>query len=192
MVEEILELPAAAKGVVIECGCFLGGSTAKLSHAAVAAGRELIVCDSFEGLPEVQDSDHTDLKADFETGEYLGRLDEVMSNVARYGSSDCVRYVKGWFDQSLAELHGTPIVCGFWDVDLQESFKTCIGSLWEDIVPGAKVFLHDVDRPPVVEVFTDSSWWREKIGTDPPPFAGAYTGLSRLSPLLGFVTKPGA
>jgi hypothetical protein len=190
IVEEIIELPKGSKGVIVECGCFLGGSTAKLSHAAAAAGRELVVCDSFEGLPDVHRSDHTDLKTDFKKGEYLGRLDQVRGNVERYGRSDCVRYVKGWFDESLVALRGTPVICCFWDADLQDSFRACIQNLWQDIVPGAKVFLHDVDRPPVVAVFTDPTWWHDKVGTDPPPLAGAYNGLNRLSPLLGFVTKP--
>ena len=39
------------EGVVVECGCFLGGSTANLSLVCEVVGRELIVYDSFEGLP---------------------------------------------------------------------------------------------------------------------------------------------
>ena len=50
---EILKSPPlpVTEGVVVECGCYLGGSTANLSLICQAVGRELIVYDSFEGLP---------------------------------------------------------------------------------------------------------------------------------------------
>src|SRR4051794_9518940 len=37
-------------GVVVEAGCYKGGSTAKLSVAAKLAGRKLVVFDSFQGI----------------------------------------------------------------------------------------------------------------------------------------------
>jgi O-methyltransferase len=189
IVDEIIELPSDVPGVVVECGTYLGGSTAKLSYAVAIAGRELIVCDSFEGLPEVRSSNHTDTKADFKKGEYLGRLEEVKSNVARFGKIQCVRFVPGWYEESLNQLTDIPIVCGFWDVDLKESFTTCIKALWANLRPGSKVFLHDIDRAPVVDVFTNPTWWRKELGIDPPQIVGAYSGLSRLSPLIGYVIK---
>src|SRR5262245_59072634 len=39
-----------AEGDIVECGCFAGASSAKLSIVAQAMGKKLIVCDSFEGL----------------------------------------------------------------------------------------------------------------------------------------------
>ena len=189
IIEEIIELPPDVEGVVVECGAYLGGSTAKLSHAAAIAGRELIVCDSFEGLPEVGSTNHTDIKPDFQKGEYAGRLDQVKKNVARFGKIDRVTFVQGWYEDSLGQLADTPIACAFWDVDLQESFTTCIKALWKNLRPNTKVFLHDIDRPPVVEVFTDSTWWRREMGIDPPRFLGAHKGLSKRSPLIGYVIK---
>ena len=72
---------------------------------------------------------------------------------------------------------------------MQDSFKTCIKALWVGVNPGSKVFIHDVDRKPIVEVFTNSDWWRNEIGVDPPQFIGAYHGLGRLSSLIGYVIK---
>lgn len=175
--------------MVVECGSFLGGSTAKLSHAAALSGRQLIVCDSFEGLPGVASTDHDVQKPDFQAGEYRGRLDLVTRNVRKFGRLECVRFVPGWYEASLAQLAGTPIATAFWDVDLQASFLTCIQALWREVQPGSKVFLHDVDRAPVVAVFTDAAWWRTVLGSEPPQFVGANTGLDRASPLLGYVVK---
>ena len=81
IVEEIVQLPAAVPGVVVECGCYKGGSTAKLSLAARLAGRQLIVCDSFQGLPEPGMSDRVEEKEAFQHGDFASRLDEVERNV---------------------------------------------------------------------------------------------------------------
>jgi len=189
IIEEIIELPPSKPGVVVESGAFMGGSTAKLNCAAAMTGRKLIVCDSFEGLPEVGVADHIALKRDFCRGEYVGRLEHVRANVARYGRPQLVDYVVGWFDKSLSELNGIPIACAFWDVDLQDSFRACIRLLWKNVQPGSKVFIHDIDHQPVVDAFADPLWWKEQMGTEPPRLVGALTGLGRTSSLIGYACK---
>ena len=126
VVEEIIELSPDEAGVIVECGAYLGGSTAKLSHAAGMTGRALIVCDSFEGLPYVASTNQAAGKPDFREGDYSGRLTQVKSNVARHGRIGSVKFVDGWYEESLSRLRGIPIVCAFWDVDLRESFTSCI------------------------------------------------------------------
>lgn len=190
IMEEIIELDPDVPGVIIECGIFNGGSTAKLSHAAVVSGRKILACDSFEGLPNVEQGNHTDLKPDFKKGEYQGRLPEVKENVRRFGRSEHVEFVPGWFDKSLQQLDKIPISCAFFDVDLQESFRDCLRVLWKNVNSGGKVFIHDIDRPAVVDVFTDTDWWGTHLGEEPPQLVGAYTGIGRLQPLLGFAIKP--
>ena len=51
-VRAILRAPRSSDGVIIEAGCFKGISSAKLSIAAALAAKELVICDSFEGLPD--------------------------------------------------------------------------------------------------------------------------------------------
>jgi len=51
MVDYILR--EAPPGVLVECGCYQGGSSAKLCLVAAMTARKLYVCDSFQGLPEV-------------------------------------------------------------------------------------------------------------------------------------------
>src|ERR1700685_4446869 len=53
IVSEIVRVPADTRGVVLEAGCFKGGSTAKLSLATKLINRKLLVYDSFEVLPDV-------------------------------------------------------------------------------------------------------------------------------------------
>ena len=43
-----------AEGEIIECGCYAGGSSAKLSLLAKILDRRLTIFDSFEGLPIVE------------------------------------------------------------------------------------------------------------------------------------------
>lgn len=152
-------------------------------------GRKLLVCDSFEGLPIVGTANHISDKPNFKSGEYAGRLPDVAANIERFGKIDCVEFIKGWYEESLGQLAGIPIACAFWDVDLRESFLSCIEALWPQIASGAKVFLHDVDRQPVVTVFEDADWWEMQFDCDPPKFVGARVGLGRLSPLMGYVIK---
>jgi predicted O-methyltransferase YrrM len=189
IVEEILTVPESRPGVVIECGTWIGGSTAKLSHAAALAGRKLVVCDSFEGLPEVQAEDSLPDKDPFESGGFAARLEQVRDNVRRYGDLRVVEFVPGWFDKTLGTLPDRRVVCVFLDVDLQDSIKTCVSSLWARLEPGSKVFVHDVDRSPVFEPFQDRDWWAQHVASDLPEFVGALTGCGRQKRLLGYAVK---
>ena len=51
MAAKLLEIPPDREGAVVECGCFQGGSATNLSLACRLVGRDLILYDSFEGLP---------------------------------------------------------------------------------------------------------------------------------------------
>ncbi len=61
----LAELPVSGKGTgdVVECGCYAGGSTAKLSIVAKALGKRVLVFDSFEGLPSVDTHNIRDVHA---------------------------------------------------------------------------------------------------------------------------------
>ena len=52
-------------------------------------GRKLLVYDSFEGLPDVDEAE----KNLFGKGEYTGALDEVKKNVGKYGALELCEFV---------------------------------------------------------------------------------------------------
>jgi hypothetical protein len=189
VIEEIIELDPSVPGQVIECGAYLGGSAAKISHAVSIGKRKLIVCDSFQGLPPVDSNDIVDKKSEFRQGEYRGTLENVRENIRRFGKLEQVEFLPGWYQQSFAELQEISVACAFWDVDLQASFRACLLGLWNQINHGTKVFVHDVDRKSVVEVFTDETWWRKNLNTSSPELIGAFKGLGFGKPLLGYVVK---
>jgi O-methyltransferase len=51
-IRAVISVPPEVIGCVVEAGCFKGGSTAKFSFAAAVKGRELVVFDSFKGIPD--------------------------------------------------------------------------------------------------------------------------------------------
>src|SRR5690606_24245892 len=100
----ILAMPPSTGGVVVEAGCFKGGSTAKLSLAAQTVGRRLVVFDSFAGLPDHGEAHGATIfgdVTDFYPGRYAGRLDEVRANVEAFGSLETCEFVEGWFDDTM-------------------------------------------------------------------------------------------
>jgi O-methyltransferase len=155
--------------VVLEAGCFKGGSTAKLSLATKLIGRKLLVYDSFEGLPDVMDVE----KDRFSQGEYSGALEEVKKNVGSYGSLEVCEFIRGWFDQTMPNLT-EPVVVAFVDVDLRDSLETCLTYIYPRLVPGGAIFSHDGHLPICVDLMKDANFWN-RFKEPAPEFEGLGT-----------------
>ena len=169
IVSEILRVPSSTPGVVLEAGCFKGGSTAKLSLATKLIGRKLLVYDSFEGLPDVHEAE----KDLFGKGEYTGALEEVKSNVGKYGALEVCEFVRGWFDQTMPSLKD-PVVVAFVDVDLRDSLETCLTYIYPKLVSGGAIFSHDGHLPICVDLMKDPKFWK-RFNDPPPEFEGLGT-----------------
>lgn len=171
----ILQIPPDVPGVVVEAGCFKGGSTAKFSLAAKAAGRTLVVFDSFEGIPPNQEDHGHNLWGQhtpfFVPGSYAGGLDEVRGNVARWGAPEVCEYVPGWFENTMPGFD-RPVAAAYVDVDLASSTRTCLKHLYPLLVPGGALYSHDGHLPLVQEVLTDDAFWRDEVGCPRPPIEG--------------------
>jgi hypothetical protein len=187
--EDIISLPPSIPGAVVECGTWLGGSTSKLSLACAAVGRPLFACDSFQGLPDLSDVDRLEGKEPFSRGDFTTQLDVVRENVRRLGDLPTVTFVAGWYSDTLGQLPVERIACAFVDVDLKSSIEDSVRGLWTRLSPGAKLFVHDVDRPGVTEPFADAAFWSEQMKSPPPRFIGASIGMGPLRPLLGYAEK---
>ncbi|SAL06017.1 Demethyldecarbamoylnovobiocin O-methyltransferase [Caballeronia arationis] len=173
-VETILSLPPKTQGVVVEAGCFKGGSTAKFSLAAHLAKRTLVVFDSFEGIPENDEPHDKNIfggECKFSRGDWCGTFEEVTSNVRAYGRIEVCRFVKGWFDETMPHFH-EPIAAIYLDVDLASSTSTCLKYLYPLLVPGGKLYSQDGHVPLVLSVFDDDGFWREQVGAKKPPISG--------------------
>jgi O-methyltransferase len=175
--QTILSLPKDIPGVCVEAGCFKGGSTAKFSLAADLAGRELVVFDSFEGIPSNEEAHDKNIfggKAGFPEGSYCGGLEEVKANVAKYGKIERCRFIKGWFDDTMPHFH-EPIATAYIDVDLVSSTKTCIKYLYPLLAPGGVLYSQDGHLPLVIEVFDDDAFWENEVGCKKPRMLGLGT-----------------
>jgi O-methyltransferase len=172
--EAILSIPPSVTGCVVEAGCYKGGSTAKFSLATRFAGRRLVVFDSFEGLPDNEERHDATIFGEtpgFEAGKYMGTLDEVRSNIARFGAPEVCEFRKGWFSDTMPSFN-EPVTTAFIDVDLVESTRTCLRYLYPLLVPGGVLFSQDGHLPLIIELLRDESFWRDDIGVAPPPMTG--------------------
>lgn len=190
MADFLLLSPLA--GNVVECGCYKGGATAKLSLAARTTGRRLLVCDSFAGLPEPLQADEglvTLHNEPYAKGMYAGLLDEVQHNVAAFGAAEVCDYYKGYFDATLPNLPAGELSCAFIDVDLVSSARDCLRILWPRLAEGGRIYLHEARDLRFLHGVTEASWWQRECGQSPPLLIGAGFGCSAGAPQLAYFDK---
>ena len=195
LVEEILRVPPGVRGDVVECGCAHGAATVALSLACAVTNRRLLVCDSFEGLPAPKPGEEVDRRFDGQTcqwsrGDYAssGGIEGVKSRVRARGNVDVCRFVKGYFEDTLAHLETDAIVLVFEDADLLSSVQDCLRHLWPKLQPWCKFFCHEPWSYDIVSLFYDEDWWRDQLGLVPPGFFGSGGGDLR-APDLGYALK---
>ena len=174
MAAKLFEISPEVEGVVVECGSFLGGSTANLSLACELAGRELVVYDSFEGLPAPRPGDK--YAREGQTGALAADLDTVRETVRRFGSIERCTFRKGWFSETLPE-HTEPVVLAFLDVDYQASLDDCVRNLWPHLTERGYVFIDEFVLTDYCALFWSERWWRESFDTTPPGLIGAGSGV---------------
>jgi len=178
-VDALLRMPQDIAGCVVEAGCYKGGSTAKFSIAASVVNRELLVFDSFAGLP-----DHDERVV--RPGSYQGGFDEVKKNVAKFGDLSICRFIKGWFAETMPGF-SKPISAMFLDVDLSTSTRTCLKHLYPLLVPEGVLVSHDGHLPAVMEVYNDQAFWETEVGCPRPAIERIGKRLVRIvkSPIDG-------
>lgn len=169
-VTRILTTPNTVNGCFVEAGCYKGGSTAKFSLAAKLARRELIVFDSFEGIPTNVEPGEKGLfggGATFREGDYCGPIDEVKANITKYGYIKNCELIKGWFDDSMPNFR-RQLAGIYLDVDLESSTRTCLKYLYPQLVPGGYVLSQDGHLPRIVKLFENNKFWEEEVGCQKP------------------------
>jgi O-methyltransferase len=174
MASKLAEIPPDVEGVVVECGSWLGGSTANLSLICDIVGRDLVVYDSFEGLPAPEGDD---LYAKEEaTGMLKGELEEVRENVRRWGAVNRCTFRKGWFKDTLPQ-HTEPVVLAFLDVDWQASLDDCVTHLWPHLTDKGYVFIDEFVLGNYCALFWSERYWKTRFDTTPPGLIGSGSGV---------------
>jgi len=146
-VEEVLR--AGVPGDFIETGVWRGGATIFMRGLLKAYGvtdRLVWVADSFEGLPRgdlirYPKESHSEFH---KYGDLAVSLNEVRRNFERYGLlDDQVRFLKGWFRDTLPTAPIKKLAVMRLDGDLYESTMDALVNLYTKLSPGGFVIVDD-------------------------------------------------
>jgi hypothetical protein len=144
----------AVPGDLIEAGVWRGGATIFMRAVLKALGvtdRTVWVADSFEGLPK-PDPERFPLEARIQRGpiiqngfrNFAAGLEEVRRNFQAYGLLDGqVRFLKGWFKDTLATAPMQTIAVMRLDGDFYESTMDGLRGLYDRLSIGGFVIIDD-------------------------------------------------
>lgn len=158
----------AVPGDLIETGVWKGGATIFMRGFLQAHGisdRLVWVADSFEGLPKPSRPEDQGWDLSKETMPYLAvSLEEVRELFARYELlDDRVRFLKGWFKDTLPGAPIERLALLRLDGDLYESTMDAISSLYHKLSPGGFLIIDDYNLPPCAQAIGE---FRERHKVD--------------------------
>jgi O-methyltransferase len=136
-------------GDFVEAGVWRGGAAILMRAVLAAYGdrtRRVWLADSFNGLPrpDPERYPHDTNDRYWESPLLRVPLDEVKRNFARYGLlDDRVRFLPGWFKDSLPTAPIDTIAVLRLDADMYESTIQALTSLYPKLAPGGYVIIDD-------------------------------------------------
>lgn len=166
-------------GDIVETGVWRGGSMILAQALLKVRGEDRTIwcADSFEGMPVPSGTIEGE---DFSSVDYLAvSLEQVQSNFRRFGLlGDNIRFLKGWFCDTLPTAPIEQIALLRLDGDLYESTNDALVSLYPKLSPGGFVIVDDyhswpgckkaVDEyraqhgitSPIVEIDAHAVYWK--------------------------------
>ena len=136
-----LDATLAVPGDIIECGCYLCGSTVSMARLLQQHGsaKRIYACDTFAGFDA---SELSIEKKRANTGRTSGEVEYVTNDfvyiqqkLKRLGVADQIVLVKGLFQDTLESLQG-PFSFAFIDCDLQDSMLYAARTIWPRLSSG--------------------------------------------------------
>jgi len=139
---------APSDGIIVECGVGAGGSLIILSKLSP---KHIYAFDSFEGFPDSGAKDSPDFNAKDKfvykhTTESFIYERLRINGIPEIVIKERISLVKGFFEQSLPSFafkHKISFL--HLDVDLYESYKTCLEYLEPHLLPGAIIIFDEYD-----------------------------------------------
>lgn len=167
-------------GDFIETGVWRGGVTVLLRGVLAAYGiddRVVWVADSFEGLPV---PDRQRYPADTVDWSHVKPLkvgaDAVRENFRRYDLlDDQVRFLEGWFEDTLPTAPIDTLALLRLDGDLYQSTMDALDALHPKVAPGGIVIVDDYHGWPQCRQAVDD--YRTRHGVDDPMVEIDWTGV---------------
>jgi len=182
LMKKILEMPISKENsYLVEAGSYCGATSCTLSIAAKILNKQLIIYDSFFGLPDDDDKElkiynHLRIKGFYSKGMYSGSKKIVESNLKEFGEYHQCIFREGLFEKTMPN-HSEKICFLFLDVDLKSSTKTAITYLWKHVLDNHYIFTDDSCDLGIVKLWFDDDWWNKKFGIPSPGYVGSGCGL---------------
>lgn len=157
---KVLAERAAKPGeVMVEAGCWKGGSSAKFSILCKKLGYRLYIYDSFQGIEPVKENGGYDISL---CGEYSVTESELLYNLRQYGEIEVCHVYKGWFSETLATSPVCdPIRVVYVDCDLQKGTQEVLRGVIPSLVDDGCIFSQDYHFKPVRQLLHDPCTWRQ-------------------------------
>ena len=199
-------------GDLVEAGVWRGGAS-MLMRATLDAlgdeGRTVVAADSFQGFPERDAEDRDSDAAPWSSMHYLGvPLEEVRASFARFGLQAGVRFVPGFFQETLPGLAGGRWALVRLDGDTYDATRLALDCLYPGLGVGGHLVVDDyavvddcrraVDdfraehgiAEPLHEVDWASVRWRRERPQPAPPRPGRPDGGAARRPPPRAVPRP--
>lgn len=167
-------------GDLIETGVWRGGSAIFMRAVLAALGdtsRTVWVADSFAGLPPPDPANPADEGDLHWTQPFLAvSLEEVKANFARYGLlDDQVRFLPGWFGQTLPTADIERLAVLRVDCDMYSSTMDVLRALYPKVAAGGYVIIDDYGAVPACRTAVDE--YRDRHEIDEPLCRIDWTGV---------------
>lgn len=154
----LAERHARSSEILLEAGCFNGGSSAKFSIMCAMLGYNLCIFDSFEGVEEMTDEEKG-ASYDF-SGQYKALEETVRENIKKYGEIGVCSFYKGWFKDTLAvEGAPKPVRVAYIDCDLATGTREVLQGIVPALVSDGWIFSEDYHIQPVFAVLHRDDTW---------------------------------
>lgn len=129
--------------VVVDAGCWKGGSAAKLSVVCKMLGNRLLIYDSLAGV-ETLPLDQQGNEATWFFGKYAAPEAIVRENLENYGDPSVCLIHKGWFKDTLAKAPVPhPVRLAYIDCDLVKGTEEALTELIPSLVDDGYIFSED-------------------------------------------------
>jgi Methyltransferase domain len=154
--------------VVVEAGCWKGGTTTKLSLACASFGYWLHVYDSFEGVPEWNYA-------------YSAGQAEVSANVRRFGEPSVCTYHPGWFSDTLrGRTVPFPVRLAYIDCDTPAGMLDVLSGVVPSLTADGVIYTQDYHLREVRAVLHAPKTWAG-LHVAPPRIEHIARNLARLT-----------
>jgi O-methyltransferase len=148
------------EGDLIEAGVWRGGASMLIRGTLDSLGeqdRTVWLADSFRGFPKPDESTFPDDRGlDLSPHEFLSvPVDEVRSYFARFGLDHDLRFVEGFFHETMPTLRGGSWALARLDGDTYESTWTSLEALYPGLAAGGYLIIDDYGFVPACRQAVD-------------------------------------